>query len=123
MSFRYGVLTKTIYLIFRSLQYRKFESFLENNPDYYYNQVCGLISEGSKGRIYSGWLPIPDSEYNKLDLPKVYGLDFGYSNDPNAFVEIKYDGQYRYINELLYETGLDNLAFSTTSVCFMDKKK
>ena len=90
----------------------KFESFLENNPDYYYNQVCGLISEGSKGRIYSGWLPIPDSEYNKLDLPKVYGLDFGYSNDPNAFVEIKYDGQYRYVNELLYETGLDNLALA-----------
>ena len=47
-----------------------------------------------------------------MDLPKVYGLDFGYSNDPNAFVEIKYDGQYRYVNELLYETGLDNLALA-----------
>lgn len=87
----------------------KFESFLSSNREYYYNQVCGLISEGAKGRIYSGWQPIGDEAYRELDLPKVYALDFGYSEDPNALVEIKYDGEYRYVRELLYETGLDNL--------------
>lgn len=90
----------------------KFESFKESNPNYYYNQVCGLISEGAKGRIFSGWKPISDEEYNNLDLPKVYALDFGYSEDPNALVEIKHCNQHRYLKELLYETGLDNLALA-----------
>lgn len=90
----------------------KFESFKESNPDYYYNQVRGLISEGAKGRIFSGWKPISDEDYNNLDLPKVYALDFGYSEDPNALVEMKYSNKHRYLKELLYETGLDNLALA-----------
>lgn len=90
----------------------KFESFLATNPEYYYNQVRGLISEGAKGRIYSGWLPISIEGYRALDYPKVYAIDFGYSEDPNAVVEIKYHNQYRYVRELLYETGLDNLSLA-----------
>lgn len=90
----------------------KFESFKESDPEYYYNQVCGLIGEGAKGRIYSKWKTISDEEYSNLDLPKVYALDFGYSNDPNALVEIKFDNHYRYVRELLYETGLDNLSLA-----------
>lgn len=89
---------------------KKFESFKESNIDYYYNQVQGLISEGAKGRIYSGWNIISDQDYNNLKLPyKIYVLDFGYSNDPNALIEEQWDNQHRYIKELLYETGLDNL--------------
>ncbi len=90
----------------------KFESFLSGNPDYYYNQVMGLIGEGAKGRIYRGWKPIGDKEYAVLDLPKVYVLDFGYSEDPNAVIEVKYEKQHRYVRELLYETGLDNLSLA-----------
>ena len=87
----------------------KFEAFKETNTDYYYNQVCGLISEGGKGRIYNGWQSISVDEYNRLDLPKVYGLDFGYSNDPNALIEIKYGKGVRYCRELIYTAGLDNV--------------
>ena len=87
----------------------KFESFMATNPDYYYNQIQGLISEGAKGRIYTGWNPIPDEEYNALDLPKIYAIDFGYSEDPTALIEVKFDNNYRYVKELLYETGVDNI--------------
>lgn len=87
----------------------KFEAFKETNPPYYYNQVKGLISEGGKGRIYTGWQSISVDEYNRLELPKVYGLDFGYSNDPNALIEIKYGKGVRYIRELIYTAGLDNV--------------
>jgi phage terminase large subunit len=90
----------------------KFEAFKATNPEYYYTQVMGLISEGAKGRIYSGWLHITDSEYKALDLPKVYCLDFGYSGDPNALLEVKYEKDYRYFRELLYESGLDNIALA-----------
>ncbi len=91
---------------------KKFESFILSNPDYYFNQVKGLIGEGAKGRIYKGWNIITDQEYNELDLPKVYALDFGYSNDPNALLEIKYEKDYRYFKELIYEPGLDNIALA-----------
>lgn len=88
----------------------KLEAFKETDPDYYYTIVKGLISDGFKGRIYSGWNIITNKCYNDLIYStRVYVIDFGYSEDPNAIIEVKSDGQYRYIKELLYETGLDNL--------------
>jgi phage terminase large subunit len=87
----------------------KLELFKESNFEYYCTQVLGLISEGAKGRIYFGWTPIPDEEYSRLDLPKIYALDFGYSDDPAALLEVKYDKNYRYFKEMLYLPGLDNI--------------
>lgn len=87
----------------------KFESFKETNPEYYYNQVKGLISEGGKGRIYSGWNIITDEAYNKLNLPKVHLIDFGYSEDPTALAEVKYEKGRRYMKELIYEPGITNI--------------
>jgi phage terminase large subunit len=90
----------------------KLESFKESNSDYYYNIVLGLISEGSKGRIYKGWQSITDEYFTKLEYPSIYCLDFGYSQDPNALAEIKSHGQHIYGRELLYEPGLDNIALA-----------
>ena len=90
----------------------RFESFKETNPDYYFNIILGLISEGSKGKIYKGWQSITDEYFTSLEYPSVYCLDFGYSQDPNALAEIKSHGQYIYGRELLYETGLDNIALA-----------
>ncbi len=87
---------------------RQFEAFKESNPDYYYNQICGLVSEGARGRIYRGWLSMPDGEFDALDLPHVYTVDFGYSEDPTAVMEIKWEKTTRYCRELLYEKGLCN---------------
>lgn len=88
---------------------KRFEAFKESDPDYYYTIVKGLISDGARGRIYNGWKAITDGYFDSLDASYIYTLDFGYSNDPNALVKIKYEGYDRYYKELLYETGLDNL--------------
>jgi phage terminase large subunit len=37
-----------------------------------------------------------------------YGLDFGYTNDPTALVEVYQENDTLYFNELIYETGLTN---------------
>ena len=37
-----------------------------------------------------------------------YGLDFGYTNDPTALVEVYQEDDTLYFNELIYETGLTN---------------
>ena len=87
----------------------KLESFKDTDTEYYCNQVLGLISEGAKGRIYNGWKMITDDAYKALELPKVYVIDFGYSGDPNAIIEVKYEKDYRYIRQMLYESGLDNI--------------
>jgi phage terminase large subunit len=71
--------------------------------------ICGLISEGKKGRIYNHFQPISEIEYEKIQGTTVYIVDFGYSNDPTAVLEVKKVGNTRYTNELIYETGLDNL--------------
>jgi phage terminase large subunit len=37
-----------------------------------------------------------------------FGLDFGYSNDPTAMVQVFKDADNLYLREVLYETGLTN---------------
>lgn len=88
---------------------REFENFLVTDPDYYYNQICGLISEGAKGRVYSGWSHITDAYYDALELPHVFVVDFGYGGDPTAVIEVKWQDDRRYVRELIYDTGLDSL--------------
>jgi phage terminase large subunit len=88
------------------------ESRKDTDMEYYCTQVLGLISEGVKGRIYSGWKIISDKEYDELDLPKVYAIDFGYSDHPSAILEVKYSKNYRYFRQLLYESHLDNISFA-----------
>ena len=82
---------------------KKFESFLESNPEYYYNQVRGLVPEGMKGRVYSGWQPITDEEFESIDVRPVYCIDFGYSNDPTVIVKLKYYNDRLHVREMLYK--------------------
>jgi len=37
-----------------------------------------------------------------------YGLDFGYSSNPCALIELKFKGDEVYLKEMLYQTGLTN---------------
>lgn len=80
----------------------KFESFKTSNPEYYYNQVRGLVPEGMKGRVYSGWSPITNEEFNRIDARTIYCVDFGYSSDPTAIVALKFVNERVYVKELMY---------------------
>lgn len=70
-------------------------------------RVYGLGEIGSlEGVIFSNWKTI-DTIPNEAKLVGI-GLDFGYTNDPTAVIEIyNYNGQ-RIVNELKYQTGLLN---------------
>ena len=71
-------------------------------------QVYGLGQLGEvEGKIYTGW---------QLDLEEIphearlerRGLDFGYTNDPSAIVDIySYNGGYIW-DELLFQNGMSN---------------
>lgn len=60
----------------------------------------------SSDRVYSGWRTIDAVPFEaKL---KRRGLDFGYTNDPSAIVDVyEYDGGY-ILDQLLYQPGMTN---------------
>lgn len=84
------------------------EGYRETKPDHYWNMIRGYVSEGRRGRIYKNWKPISEAEYDALEFIPYYGLDFGFTNDPTALIEIKEHNNRVYTKELIYETGLTN---------------
>lgn len=90
----------------------KFELLKERNPEYYYAQVMGLIPDGLVGRVFSGWIEISNKVFEELPYPSFYAIDFGYSIDPTALIEIKINGLNIYARELIYQAGLDNLTLA-----------
>ena len=70
-------------------------------------KVYGLGQIGSlEGVIFNNWKPI-DKIPNEARLLG-YGVDFGYTNDPTAIVEVYKWNDKRIINEICYEKGLTN---------------
>ena len=85
-----------------------FERYKETNFEYYATMVKGLVSEGMKGLIFKKWRPCTNEDFNNLPYDSFYGLDFGFSSDPAALVEIKAHNDDIWVKELLYETGYTN---------------
>lgn len=74
------------------------------NPQWY--QVYGLGEIGVEEGVVIESFELVDT------IPaggsRAYGLDFGYSNDPTALVEVALIGNDLYVDQLLYRTGLTN---------------
>lgn len=74
-------------------------------------QVYGLGQLGEvEGRIYTGW-QIIDSIPHEARLER-RGLDFGYSNDPSALIDVYYYNGGYLLDELMYRKGLSNKQIS-----------
>lgn len=89
-----------------------YERYKTTRPEHYYNMIRGLVSEGARGRIFSKWKRIPDAEFEALPYVSFYGLDFGFTNDPTALVELKQHNLQVWARELIYEPGLTNRRIS-----------
>lgn len=98
-----------------NLNQKTIDNFLKykrTRPDHYYNMIEGLVSEGARGRIFKTWKPITPQEFDELPYDSFYGLDFGFTNDPAALVEIKEHNDKIWLRELFYERGLTNKAIA-----------
>lgn len=82
------------------------------NPDYFYRDVEGLVSEGKKGRILTKCFPITYRDFKALPYPSFFGLDFGYSQDPVALIELKVHNNRAYWHQQIYEPGLTDDALA-----------
>jgi phage terminase large subunit len=88
--------------ILKAKEKAKTSTYWEN----WYN-VYGLGLIGNlEGVIFNNWQPI-DTIPNDARLLG-YGLDFGYSNDPTAIVEVYKWNDKRIVNEICYQKELSN---------------
>lgn len=81
----------------------------KNNGQWW--RVYGLGLTGYiEGTIYRPFIQIDELPEAKGRMMHVYGLDFGYSNDPTALLDIYIDRNAKkiYCDELIYEAGLLN---------------
>jgi phage terminase large subunit len=70
-------------------------------------KVYGLGQIGSlEGVIFTNWQKIDNIPPDARLIG--YGLDFGYTNDPTAVVEVYKWNDKRILNEIVYEKGLSN---------------
>jgi len=84
----------------------EWERMKDQDPEYYNHHILGMWQDGVLGRIFDNWnvgTPDPLGEYETF-----YGLDFGFSSDPAALIEVKKHNNKLYLKELIYETGLTN---------------
>lgn len=85
------------------------ENMEQGTADDYMWQVYGLGKKARlKGVIFEDWEAVDEIPEDAEDLG--LGLDFGYSNDPAALVEIYKHNKTIYLNELLYEPELTNIS-------------
>lgn len=99
-----------------------FEAYKKSNFEYYATMIRGLVSEGKKGVIYKKWKPIREYDFANLPYQSFYGLDFGFSNDPAALVEIKVHNDDVWLREIIYDVGMTNPDLSNTmELCGIDK--
>jgi phage terminase large subunit len=83
----------------------KMQSYASWNPEYNHIFVLGNWGGGVKGKVYNGWQII--DKLPGLTEP-VYGLDFGFSNDPTALIKVEIHNNKIYCQLLIYQTHLQN---------------
>lgn len=88
-----------------------FEDMKKNNPRRY--QVAGLGNWGiTEGLVYENWEErfFDINEVRNSSTKAVFGLDFGYTNDPSALFcgIIEQNNKVIYVFDEIYEKGLSN---------------
>ena len=77
----------------------------KDKPKYYVQNYLGGWLEKAEGVIFENW---KTGDFDD-SLPCIYGLDFGFSNDPSCLVKVAINQKHRklYVEECFYLPGLD----------------
>jgi phage terminase large subunit len=83
----------------------EWERMKDTDPEYYEHHILGLWRDAYLGRIYKNW----NFDYEPPEDAEVFwGLDFGFSSDPTAVIEVKKKANEIWIRQILYSTNLTN---------------
>lgn len=83
------------------------ERMRERDPDYWRVYGDGQRAVFSKRQIFSNWKFENLNSFPDFD-DVILGLDYGYTNDPTAIVEVYRQKDKIYMNEICYSTGMTN---------------
>lgn len=84
-----------------------------NRSDKNWWQVYGEGLTGSlKGSIMTNWEVVKEMPHTYKN--RWIGIDFGFTNDPTAIVDMRLSEGELWIDELLYDKGYDNMMISNT---------
>ena len=71
----------------------------------YSHQILGGWLDKAEGVVFNNW---SYGKFNPNELPTSFGLDFGFSIDPDTLIEVAIDKAHKkiYVKEHLYQNGL-----------------
>src|SRR5699024_7797944 len=90
---------------------RYYEEMKKNDPERYDHVVLGKWKEGAEDRVFDNWNRINYSEYKKIDIRPIYGVDWG-KNHGFGIVETKFDKYHNnlYAHELNWKSENELIA-------------
>jgi phage terminase large subunit len=97
---------------------KRYEQYRQTKPEHYWNMIRGFVPETIKGKIYSDWQEIEELPHEAKLLG--HALDFGFDPDPSAGLSIYYYNGGYILDEVVYQTQLDNEQLANV---FKNRKK
>lgn len=85
---------------------KRYLSYKETKPAYYYHMIEGLCPDIVRGRIYSGWRMIDEVPHEARLVGR--GLDFGWFPDPLHLCNVYYYNGGYIIDDLLHGNYIKN---------------
>ena len=81
------------------------EDMKARRPQKYSHQILGGWLDKAEGVVFNNW---SYGKFNPNELPTSFGLDFGFSIDPDTLIEVAIDKAHKkiYVKEHLYQNGL-----------------
>ena len=87
----------------------KIEALKDKDIDLWKVYARGMTGR-IEGLIYKKWYVLKEDFSDKKLIG--YSIDFGFTNDPTALVEVRMQDGELYVTEMIYETGLTNTDIS-----------
>lgn len=76
----------------------------------YWANWCRVFLDGEigqlQGLVFNDWKQV--DRFPEKCKWEIYGLDFGFTNDPTTIIRVGYYDQAIYLDEVLYRTGMTN---------------
>jgi len=81
------------------------EDMKVRRPQKYKHQILGGWLDKAEGVVFNNW---SFGTFNPNKIPTSFGLDFGFSIDPDTLIEVAIDKSHKkiYVKEHLYQNGL-----------------
>lgn len=87
--------------------HEEIESWKVSDPERYKVYGLGMCGK-TEGCIYTKWCQVDDLPPLDECKWRAFGLDWGFTCDSTALVEVRYSGGELYLKEHIYKTGMTN---------------